>query len=124
MKSMSQVKRTTPRWQFLKIIMDGYLFDTMKQARYALGAACCAWRVWMLAMTEAPPKNVMSRLTIPGVGAIRIGWYEYGDKYSPRLMVRFTPTKKVRDQIRRLNRLEYEKWKASRTGTEKECSDG
>ncbi|MBN1548336.1 MAG: hypothetical protein JW902_16925 [Syntrophaceae bacterium] len=67
----------------------------------------------------------MARLTIPGVGSLRIAWYEYGDRYSPQLKIRFNPTKDVKAQIARVNRIEYQKWKAARVpGTERTRNNG
>ena len=78
--------------------MDSYLFENKNVARYALGATCCALRNWLLAMTENPPKNLMTRLTIPGVGALRVAWYGYDGRFAPKIVVRFSPTSKVRQQ--------------------------
>lgn len=91
--------------------MDSYLFENKNVARYALGATCCALRNWLLAMTENPPKNLMTRLTIPGVGALRVAWYGYDGRFAPKIVVRFSPTSKVRQQIREHNEREYEAWK-------------
>lgn len=102
-KSLSKATKTTARNDLLYIMRDSYLFANQKDARHALGATCAALRAWMIAMTKSPPKEVTTRLTIPGVGALRVGWYEYADG-KRRLRLRFTPTHKVREQIRAHNR--------------------
>lgn len=84
-------------------MMDSYLFESRKAARYQLGAVSVALRNWMLAMVADPPEDIMTRLTIPGVGAIRIGWWKYKDGQK-RLRLRFSPTIDVRERIRRHNR--------------------
>lgn len=104
-KSLSKVSKTTTRGDLLNIMGDSYLFENKRAARYALGATCAAVRAWMIAMTEDPPKEVTSRLVLPAVGAIRIGWYEYRDGQR-RLRLRFTPTHRVRELIRAHNRAE------------------
>ena len=114
-KSLAAVRKTTTRDELLCIMMDSYLFPSKKAARNALGSVCVALRAWMIAMTANPPKSVMTRLTVPGVGAIRIGWYSYEDRDAAKVRMRFEPTKKVRDQLRRANKAEYENWKKGRT---------
>jgi hypothetical protein len=111
MKTMARIKRTTPRKELLEIMRESHLFANQKEARYALGAVCCAVRNWLIAMTGNPPKHVMSRLNIPGVGAFRVAWYEYGDRYSPKVVIRFGATSTVRNQVRANNKREYECWK-------------
>jgi hypothetical protein len=106
---MAKIRRTTARKDLLNIMRDSYLFSSNKEARYYLGAVCVALRNWLIAMTSDPPKELMSRLTIPGVGAIRVAWYAY-DRYAPKVVVRFSPTSKVRQQIRALNKREWEIW--------------
>lgn len=108
-KSMAAFLRTTARKDFLDIMIESGLFGSRKEARAALGAVCASLRAWMIAMTADPPQRVMSRLTVPGVGAFRIGWYEYG-KYSPKVMIRFRPTKTVRDNLERHNQAAYRNW--------------
>jgi hypothetical protein len=110
-RSIAKLRKTTARKDLLDIMMDSYLFASRKEARYALGATACAIRNWLIAMTENPPENLQTRLTIPGVGALRVGWYGYkDDKYPPRCIIRFGPTKKVRDQLRAHNKRKYEEW--------------
>jgi hypothetical protein len=104
MKKLAKVTKTTTRKELLEIMRDSYLYKNQREARYSLGATCVAIRNWMIAFSAAPPEEVMSRLTIPGVGAIRIGWYEYADG-TKHLRLRFTPTKKVAMQIRSANKI-------------------
>jgi hypothetical protein len=113
-KSMAKIRHTTTRNELLDIMIESRLFAGRREARAALGAVCVALRNWLIAMSARPPKSVMSRLTVPGVGAIRIAWYEYGGRYAPAARVRFGPTKKVRDQIAAVNKKEFLAWKASR----------
>lgn len=102
-KPIFKISKTTNRRDLLGIMQDSYLFPNLKAARYSLGATATAIRAWMIAMSANPPAEVQSRLTIPGVGTIRIGWYEHADG-ARRVKLKFSPCNKVREQLRRHNR--------------------
>jgi hypothetical protein len=116
-KKLAQVTQTTKPRDFLDILMDSYLFENRKAARYSLGASCCGWRVWMIAMTQNPPKNIENKLTIPGVGTISISWTGYEGRYAPRLKLRFRPISKIQKQIRQHNFKAYREWEEEKAAT-------
>src|SRR3972149_1413658 len=121
-QSMATTKRTTKRKELLEIMRESYLFGSNKEARYALGAVCAAIRAWLIAMTRNAPKDRMTRLNIPGVGALRVAWYEY-KSYSPKLVVRFTPHRTVRAKIQAHNKAEYAAYlQRSVPGTEEQVT--
>ena len=106
MKTIAAVRRTTARKDLLDIMLESGLWTGRPAARAALGAVCAAVRAWLIAMSSNPPRSVMSRLTLPGVGSIRIAWYAYRS-YSPRVVVRFRPTPAVRRNLERVNKASY-----------------
>jgi hypothetical protein len=110
-KKLAKVTRTTTRQDYLNIMRDSYLFGGAKEARYALGATSLAWRVWMIAMTQNPPQNIESKLTIPGCGTISIAWTGYDGRFAPRLKLRFRPIAKIQNQIKQHNLRAYREWK-------------
>lgn len=115
---MATIRRATGINDFLDILNDTYLFQNRKEARYALEAVSCALRNWMLAMSEGVPVHTMRRLILPGVGTFRIGWREYRDnRYPPRLVFQFSPTRKVKKIIEEQNKRSLEAWKADNGNT-------
>ena len=116
-KKLAKLSRTTTRRNFLGIMEDSYLFGNLKEARYALGATCCAWRNWMLAMTQNPPQNIESKLTIPGVGTISIYWTGYEGRFAPRLKLRFRPIYGIQNQVKQHNLRAYREWKEDKAAT-------
>jgi hypothetical protein len=110
-KSMSHKRRITDRETFVEIINDTYLYETNREARYALEAVSCALRNWLLAMSNEVPTHTQRSLSLPGVGTFRIGWREYNN-HPPRIVLRFSPIKDVKKILDKQNKAAYEQWKA------------
>ena len=122
-KKLAKVTYTTSRKIFLDIMQDSYLFANKKEARYALGATCCALRNWMLAMGQDPPQEIESKLTIPGCGVVSIFWTGYQERFAPRLMLRFRPISKIQNQIKQQNCRAYREWKQGKAAAMAEAED-
>ena len=108
-KSMSHKRRITDRETFVEIINDTYLYETNKEARYALEAVSCALRNWMMAMSNEVPVHTQRSLSLPGVGTFRIGWREYRD-HPPRIVLRFSQIKAVKQILDKQNKEAYKAW--------------
>jgi hypothetical protein len=101
-------RHLTTREQLIDLIMESGLLPDRSTARAACRATCTAIRAWALAATSAPRPDTAEKLSIPGVGSLRVTWHSFNN-YADRCFITYGPHPSIRAQLRANNKAAYKR---------------